>query len=187
MAKVKEVYHIYRSGSGASTPSCNHYGSTSKRYNPYTRYQDHYGSNRSSNGFRLLKFGDTLTERSIENELDPNDKLECNQERPDDDVEDVEDAESNELGKHCDCFKLTNNVVITQIDFKRYTLSTFLDDIFEYENLSENDKDRISRLFYLQLYSGSINPEKYKEDENYRKIIKDLYAKRNKLEVMKNS
>ena len=61
------------------------------------------------------------------------------------------------------------------------------DDTFQYENLSENDKDRISRLFYLQLYSGSLDPEKYKEDENYRKIIKDLYAKRNKLEVTKST
>ena len=99
--KVKEVYHIYRSGSGASTPSCNvpHYGSTSKRYNPYSRYQDNYGSNRSSNGFRLLKFGDTLIERSIENELDPNEDIECSQENTNDLQENIEDADSNEFGK----------------------------------------------------------------------------------------
>ena len=70
VAKVKEVYHIYRSGSGASTPSRSHphYGTTSKPYDPYGRYQDHYGSNRS-NGIRILKFGDTITEKSLENEL----------------------------------------------------------------------------------------------------------------------
>ena len=70
VAKVKEVYHIYRSGSGASTPSRSHqhYGTASKPYDPYGRYQDHYGSNRS-NGIRILKFGDTITEKSLENEL----------------------------------------------------------------------------------------------------------------------
>ena len=64
------MYHIYRSGSGASTPSRSHqhYGTASKPYDPYGRYQDHYGSNRS-NGIRILKFGDTITEKSLENEL----------------------------------------------------------------------------------------------------------------------
>ena len=64
------MYHIYRSGSGASTPSRSHphYGTTSKPYDPYGRYQDHYGSNRSNN-VRILKFGDTLTEKSLGNEL----------------------------------------------------------------------------------------------------------------------
>ena len=102
--KVKEVYHIYRSGSGASTPSCNvpHYGSTSKRYNPYSRYQDNYGSNRSSNGFRLLKFGDTLIERSIENELDPNENIECSQEKTNDLHENIENTDCNEFGKRYD-------------------------------------------------------------------------------------
>ena len=98
---MKEVYHIYRSGSGASTPSCNlpHYGSTSKRYNPYSRYQENYGSNRSSNGFRLLKFGDTLIERSIENELDQNEDIESNQGKTNDNQECIDEADSNELGK----------------------------------------------------------------------------------------
>ena len=65
------MYHIYRSGSGASTPSCSHphYGTTSKPYDPYGRYQDHYGSNRSNN-VRILKFGDTITEKSLENDSD---------------------------------------------------------------------------------------------------------------------
>ena len=57
------------------------------------------------------------------------------------------------------------------------------DEIFQYENLSETDKDRISRLFYLQLYSGTLDAEKFKEDENYKKLIKELYAKRKELEV----
>ena len=57
------------------------------------------------------------------------------------------------------------------------------DEIFRYENLSENDKERISRLFYLQLYSGALDVEKYKEDEKYKKIVKELYAKRKELEV----
>ena len=94
VAKVKEVYHIYRSGSGASSPSCNlpHYGSTSKPYNPYSRYQDYYGSNRSSNGVRLLKFGDTLTEKSIENELEKNKIVEANK----NETNDVENCEKQD-------------------------------------------------------------------------------------------
>ena len=101
MQKVKEIHHIYRSGSGASTPSCNHphYGSTSKRYNPYSRYQDLYGSNRSSNGARLFKFGDTLLERSIENELDQNEVIDSNEVKTEDDVQDLEDSVASELGE----------------------------------------------------------------------------------------
>ena len=101
MQKVKEIHHIYRSGSGASTPSCNHphYGSTSKRYNPYSRYQDLYGSNRSSNGARLFKFGDTLLERSIENELDQNEVIDSNEVKTEDNVQDLEDSVASELGK----------------------------------------------------------------------------------------
>ena len=60
------------------------------------------------------------------------------------------------------------------------------DEIFQYENLSETDKDRISRLFYLQLYSGTLDAEKFKEDENYKKLIKELYEKRKELEVDMN-
>ena len=99
--KVKEIHHIYRSGSGASTPSCNHphYGSTSKRYNPYSRYQDLYGSNRSSNGARLFKFGDTLLERSIENELDQNETIDFNEVKTEDNVKDLEDSVAGELGE----------------------------------------------------------------------------------------
>ena len=91
VGKVKEIYHIYRSGSGTSSPSCNlpHYGSTSKQYNPYSRYQDHYGSNRS-NGVRILKFGDTLTEKSIENEVDED----CNTESKHDEPINVETNET---------------------------------------------------------------------------------------------
>ena len=101
MQKVKEIHHIYRSGSGASTPSCNHphYGSTSKRYNPYSRYQDIYGSNRSSNGARLFKFGDTLLERSIENELDQNEVIDSNEVKTEDNVQDLEDSVASELGE----------------------------------------------------------------------------------------
>lgn len=47
----------------------------------------------------------------------------------------------------------------------------------------EEDKDRISRLFYLQLYSGTLDTEKYERDENYRNKIKQLYLRRRKSEV----
>ena len=57
------------------------------------------------------------------------------------------------------------------------------DNVFGYENLSENDKERISRLFYLQLYSGALDTEKYKENEEYKKIVKDLFTKNKELEV----
>ena len=57
------------------------------------------------------------------------------------------------------------------------------DNVFGYENLSENDKERISRLFYLQLYSGALDTEKYKENEEYKKIVKDLFTKKKELEV----
>ena len=57
------------------------------------------------------------------------------------------------------------------------------DDVCQYENLSENDKERISRLFYLQLYSGALDIEKYKENEDYKKIVKDLFTKKKELEV----
>ena len=108
MQKVKEIHHIYRSGSGASTPSCNHphYGSTSKRYNPYSRYQDLYGSNRSSNGARLFKFGDTLLERSIENELDQNEVIDSNEVRSENIEQDLEDSVAGELGEIRYRFKL---------------------------------------------------------------------------------
>ena len=57
------------------------------------------------------------------------------------------------------------------------------DNVVGYENLSENDKERISRLFYLQLYSGALDTEKYKENEEYKKIVKDLFTKKKELEV----
>ena len=57
------------------------------------------------------------------------------------------------------------------------------DTVFRYENLSENDKERISRLFYLQLYSGALDDKKYKENEEYKKIVKDLFSKKKELEV----
>ena len=57
------------------------------------------------------------------------------------------------------------------------------DSVFRYENLSENDKERISRLFYLQLYSGALDTERYKENEEYKKIVKDLFKKKKELEV----
>ena len=58
------------------------------------------------------------------------------------------------------------------------------DAISEYEEEEEGDKDRVSRLFYLQLYSDTLDKEKHEEDKDYRKKIKKLYEfKRNSTRV----
>ena len=60
---------------------------------------------------------------------------------------------------------------------------TASDAISEYEE-EEGDKDRVSRLFYLQLYSDTLDKEKHEEDKDYRKKIKKLYEfKRNSTRV----
>ena len=52
------------------------------------------------------------------------------------------------------------------------------------EDQEEGDKDRVSRLFYLQLYSDTLDKEKHEEDKDYRKKIKKLYEfKRNSTRV----
>ena len=53
-------------------------------------------------------------------------------------------------------------------------------EISEYE---EEDKDRTSRLFYLQLYSDTLKEEKYERDENYRRKFKQIYVRKRKSEV----
>ena len=61
---------------------------------------------------------------------------------------------------------------------------TASDAISEYEEEEEGDKDRVSRLFYLQLYSDTLDKEKHEEDKDYRKKIKKLYEfKRNSTRV----
>ena len=60
---------------------------------------------------------------------------------------------------------------------------TASDAVSEYEE-EEGDKDRVSRLFYLQLYSDTLDKEKHEEDKDYRKKIKKLYEfKRNSTRV----
>ena len=98
VAKVKEVYHIYRSGSGASSPSCNlpRYGSTSKPHNSNSRYLDHYGSRRSKQ-YRVLKFGDTILEKSLERELDEN----SNSPPHEEDRRDIEESDPKDQNIYC--------------------------------------------------------------------------------------
>ena len=185
------MYHIYRSGSGASTPSCSHphYGTTSNPYNPYGRYQEHYGSNRST-GVRVLKFGDTLTEKSLENELDESSNTASSHEKIED-IKAEEEKDNNNL--HSGTFLCLFIIVQSRI-FHKVGLTashriqlifslTASDAISEYEE-EEGDKDRVSRLFYLQLYSDTLDKEKHEEDKDYRKKIKKLYEfKRNSTRV----
>ena len=180
------MYHIYRSGSGASTPSCSHppYGTTTKPYNPYGRYQDHYGSNRS-NGVRVLKFGDTLTEKSLENELGEDSNTASSRGN----IEDIKGKEEQENSNlHCGII-LCLFIIVAPPNFAashriQVVISlTASDAISEYEE-EEGDKDRVSRLFYLQLYSDTLDKEKHEEDKDYRKKIRKLYEfKRNSTRV----
>ena len=184
------MYHIYRSGSGASTPSRSHphYGTTSKPYDPYGRYQDHYGSNRS-NGVRILKFGDTITEKSLENELGEDSNTASSREHIED-IKDKEEQDNNNL--HSGIIRCLSIIVVPQILGLTYShriqiviCLTVSDAISEYEEEEEEgDKDRVSRLFYLQLYSDTLDKEKHEEDKDYRKKIKKLYEfKRNSTRV----
>ena len=47
----------------------------------------------------------------------------------------------------------------------------------------EEDTERTSRLFYLQLYSDVLNAEKHDRRESYKRKIKQVYVKTRKSKV----
>ena len=47
----------------------------------------------------------------------------------------------------------------------------------------EEDTERISRLFYLQLYSDVLNAEKHDRRESYKRKIREVYVKTRKSKV----
>ena len=99
LAKVKSICHIYRSGSGASSPSCNlpPYDQASKNHNLNENYRSSDGSRRS-NGFRILKFGDPSLDKATEEKVDqePNKAYSSKKQNT---LEDTELRDENILGK----------------------------------------------------------------------------------------
>ena len=49
---------------------------------------------------------------------------------------------------------------------------------------SEEDTERISRLFYLQLYSDVLSAEKHDRRESYKRKIREVYVKSRKSKVI---
>ena len=64
--------------------------------------------------------------------------------------------------------------------FTNFVLYADIEENVEYD---EEDQARISKLFYLQLYSDVLNAEKNAKSGNYKKKLRGLYTRRKKSKV----